>query len=69
MNFVPALNALDKLPNTIKYKDMDADERKARLDLYTHFVRLALEGIVSTPVGTCEPLRFILQVLEHAVCY
>ena len=49
MNFVPALNALDKLPNTIKYKDMDADERKARLDLYTRFVRLALEGIVSAP--------------------
>ena len=68
MNFISALHTLDQL--VIKtYASMDADARTARLQIYTDLVRLSLSGIASYPPNNHEPLRFLVQVLEHAVSY
>ena len=68
MNFLSALHTLDQLVFKT-YASMDADARTARLQIYTDFVRLSLRGIASYPPNHHEPLRFLVQVLEHAVSY
>ena len=68
MNFVYALHILDQL--VVKtYASMDAVTRAARLQTYTDFDRLALRSIDNYPPNNREPLRFLVQVLEHAVSY
>ncbi len=68
MNFLSALHTLDQLVFKT-YASMDADARTARLQIYTDLVRLSLSGIASYPPNNHEPLRFLVQVLEHAVSY
>ena len=68
MNFLSALHTLDQLVFKT-YASMDADAHTARLQIYTDLVRLSLSGIASYPPNNHEPLRFLVQVLEHAVSY
>ena len=68
MDFVAALYILDSEP-LHSYSDMSIDERRNQVTFYSGMLQRATRAISDRPSDPRAPLRFVIQVSEHAVPY
>lgn len=50
-----------------RYADMSIDERRARFAFYTQMLQCATHAVLTHPSDPRAPLRFVIEVAEHAV--